>query len=305
MTGFGRAEIPLRPSGRAVIEIRTLNHRFLEIETRLPEGFQAFEDTVRTAVTRAVRRGQVRVSVVVRTGEMPSGVSFQAGAAKRYAAQLQRLKRQAGLSGEVTLGMVLGLPEVMVVAGKESLAVRHWKQIERAVIKALKEAVQMRRKEGGRLQKAIAQVLQTLQELVLKVRRRTPEFQKELERRLAERIETLLQAAPGTETVQDSQVLAEAASLVQATDVTEEVSRIGSHLKALEAVISGKKPEKLTATHETTASSPGRTMDFLAQELQREVNTLGTKLRDPAVVGWVVAMKGQIEKLREQSANLE
>lgn len=301
MTGFGRAEatLPRRPgsAGRAVVEVRTVNHRFLEVEARLPEGLQAFEENLRQAVGRWIQRGQVRVSVVVRPTEESLPVAFDEPLARSYAGRLQRLQHKLKVKGEITLPMLLSLPRVVTVQEREGAGVGQWPRVETAVQRALQQAVQMRRKEGRRLQKVLRQLARRLQDLTDKIRRKGKQIQADLEQRLAARIRVLCRSLPGGQP--DPKTLTtEAAALIQSADVREELDRMDSHLAALNAALKGHpSPRKGT--------SPGRTIDFLAQELHREVNTLGAKLRDRSLVSWVVEMKGQVEKIREQAANLE
>lgn len=301
MTGFGRAEatLPRRPgsAGRAVVEVRTVNHRFLEVEARLPEGLQAFEENLRQAVGRRIRRGQVRVSVMIRPSEESLPMTFDEPLARAYARQLQRLKRKLKLGGEITLQTVLGLPRVVTVPEREGAAAEQWPMVEPTVQRALHQAVQMRRQEGRRLQKVLQQLVGRLEELTGRVRRQGARVQKDLERRLAERIRVLCRTVPGGQP-DPQMVTTEAAALIQSTDVREELDRMDSHLAALRAALQGRASS-------ARGASPGRTIDFLAQELHREVNTLGTKLRDRSLAHWVVEMKGQVEKIREQAANIE
>ena len=276
------------------MEVRSVNHRFLEVECRLPEGLQGFEETVRAMVGRIVRRGQVRVSVALKAMREPPAVVFQSELARRYLTQLRSLKRGLGLTGEVTLEMILGLPQVISVAERNNApSVQLWRQIQRGVTEALEEAVQMRRQEGARLQKALTRLIETMERLHRMICREVPRVQRGLQKRLAARIEGVLRnAGSGIPATEPAAILTEAASFVQATDVSEELDRIESHFVALRKAVGGH-------------GSPGRTIDFLAQEFQREVNTLGTKLRDGSILRAVVNLKGQIEKLREQAANLE
>lgn len=299
MTGFGRAEVSIPPSGRAVVEIRAVNHRFLEVETRLPEGFQSWEEEVRTRVSRQLRRGQVRVSVSLKGSETLLPVEFNSAQARRYLKQLRQLERALGLRDAVTLELLMGLPQVMTAADREHPSTRQWPRVERAVEQALVHLVRMRRQEGARLQRVLLTEIRTLARLTGKVKRSAPMIHRQAQKKLAKRMETLLQSSPAP-AVSRSSVLAEAGTLAQASDVSEELARIDSHLTALTKTAQGEP-----AGTGPKSSSPGRTIDFLAQELQREVNTLGTKLRNGTVIQCVVAMKGQIEKLREQAANLE
>ena len=306
MTGFGRAETELPGAGRAVVEIRSVNHRFLEVDCRMPEGLQAFEEAVRALAGRKMLRGQVRVSVAVKGSREAASVIFQPQVARRYLRQLESFRRQLKVEGPVTLGMLLALPQVMAVAERNDFSsAAVWKRIERAVGQALDGAVRMRQREGARLEKALRHRIDLFEQLNNQIRQRVPVVQKGLQERLADRIQTALRGV-GREVPQDQErlVLTEAAALVQATDVSEELERIESHLTALRKTLAGQ-PAGASGSKRGEQTSPGRTFDFLAQELQREVNTLGTKLRDGTVGRWVVEFKGQIEKLREQAANIE
>ena len=300
MTGFGRATGAMAPSGRVEVEIRAVNHRFLEVEVRLPEGLQALEGSVRAVVARQARRGQVRVSIAVKQASVQPKVVFQTAVARYYLHQIRQFQRQMKADGPVKLETLFGLPQVFSIEKRELSAGRQWPSVERTLRRALAEMVQMRRREGGRLQEELRRLARLLKQSTDRIQRRVPEFQKRASDRLAERIKMAVKKASPALAENHRAILAEAVSMVQASDISEELARLGSHLEALNRAVSGVAP----AGGETTFS-PGRTIDFLAQEFQREVNTLGSKLRDNAVLQDVVAMKGQIEKLREQAANIE
>ena len=287
MTGFGRAEVALPKSGRAVVEVHSLNHKFLDVECRFPEGFQSLEEPVRALVAAAAGRGRIKVSLVLKTRETESPVIFQKDLARRYVSQLRKFQRQVGLSGAVTLEIILGLPQVMMAPKKIILPEQWWPFLKAGMAQALSEMKKMRQREGRHLAHVMRRLVSQLEGLHRKIRKRVPVATAKLEKKLAVRIQAL---AP---TADSGSVAGEAAALVQATDVSEELARIDSHLANLRRAVEGR------------VEGPGRTIDFLAQELQREVNTLGAKMRDESVVQWVIAMKGQIEKLREQAANVE
>lgn len=287
MTGFGRAEVSLPPSGRAIVEIHTLNHKFLELECRLPEGFQGFEEQIRSLVSREIRRGRVRVTVTLKAKGVRSPVVFQTALARRYLRQLRGFQRELKIPGSADLNLVLTLPQVVAAAEPELLPARWGSLLKTGVSQALSRTVRMRRQEGERLKKALLQLFHQLENLRRRIQGRVPLMQKQMEKKIAGRIQAVVPSAD------PRAVVAEAASLVQGTDVSEEMERIRSHLTALHQVMA------------QGAESPGRTIDFLAQELHREVNTVGSKIRDTAIVRQVIAMKGHIEKLREQAANVE
>lgn len=287
MTGFGRAQAPAPSGGHVVVEIQTLNHRFLDVECRLPEGFLMLEDLVRTMVGQHIRRGRVKVSLGVKAKKNPSAI-FQADVARRYLQQIQALQRRLKVPGEVTMDLLVGLPQVVAIPQADELVPAEWAApVKKGVAAALEHVVQMRRREGQRLQRLLSGILRTMETLSAHVRRQAPIVQKQLAARWRQRIQAMApEADPNT-------VAMQAAAFVQETDVREELDRIGSHLTALRQAVAGR------------AQNPGRTIDFLAQELHREVNTLGSKLRDGTVVQHVVEMKGLVEKLREQAANIE
>ncbi|MCM8794409.1 MAG: YicC family protein [Candidatus Omnitrophica bacterium] len=287
MTGFGRGEAVSPSLGRVVVEIQTLNHRFLDMEFRLPEGFLALEQALRARVAASIRRGRARIFVNVKSRKESAIAVFQQDVAKRYAVQLKQLQKKAGLSGAVTLETVLTLPHVVTMPSTADLSDQWAGAVGKAAAQALQRLAQMRRKEGGRLEKTLARLAGSLERLKDKTAQRVPEAQKNLEERIRGRLrEEVPQADPEA-------LLKEAAVFVRETDVSEELARLQSHLTALKQAISGK------------ADSPGRTIDFLAQELQRETNTLGVKVKDAQINRWVVEMKGLIEKIREQAANIE
>lgn len=303
MTGFGSAERPLSPSGRVTVEIRSVNSRFLEVETRLPEGFQPYEELIRGLVGKKARRGQVRVAVQVRSSMESVPVTFQTEMARQYLKQLRAFKKKLGLGGEVTLAMLLNLPQVTVSGKAGGMTARQWPEIYRAAEQAVEAMMQMRRKEGARLQKTFRKLAADFKAVVLKIRARVPAAERAMQQRLAERVRNALARADFSTTPADrTSLLSEAASIVQSSDVSEELARLDSHLVALQKAIEGKLENGLAKQGQ---GSVGRTIDFLAQEMQREVNTLGTKLRDPQVTGWVVGLKGQVEKMKEQAANIE
>lgn len=303
MTGFGRAEAALAPDADAVVEIRTLNHRFLETEVRLPEGWDGLEEPIRAAIGARLNRGRVRVAVALRCREAQTPVRFQAALARRYIKELHRLRRATGVSGPVTLEMVLGLPQVVRSDKPKGIPARWQGALRRSVDRALEEVVRMRRREGRRLERELQAHLKGFRLLHGRITKWVPVVQRRLARRLEERIRTAVREARGSSMPAASQAIAaEAAGFVQATDVSEELARIDSHLAALEQALAGKPAETRASKR---SAGPGRTIDFLAQELQREVNTLGSKMRDGRVVRWVVELKGRIEKIREQAANVE
>lgn len=287
MTGFGRAEVEILPFGRAVVEIRTLNHRYREIECRLNSGLESFEEPIRKMLGESIRRGQVRILVVFAAQRGKSAALIDEKMARAYCAQLHELKRRLKLKESVSLETILRLPQVVAAPERLIFPEKSWPALKKGIAQALSRVLRMREAEGRRLGRELFSLVEKMESLHREIRRHLPAISQGFEKRLRERIGTLIPSL-------DPKVLArEAVLLVQASDVSEEVQRLGSHLAALRAVLLG------------AGENPGRTVEFLSQELLREVNTLGTKVRENSILHRVVAMKNQIEKIREQAANLE
>ncbi len=287
MTGFGRAEIFLTPSGRAVIEIRSLNHRFLEVECRLPQGLEGLEDSIRQLLRRSLRRGRVRVSVTVKDDRVASAAGFHADVARRYVTGLRKLARELKVPAEISLPLLLSLPQVVTAPEPGLLPSRWARRLDLALREALGRLTTMRQKEGKRLARALAQQIGQMERSGAWIKRRLPKVQRAQARRFSARLRRMAAGLDPRATA------AQAASWVEAHDVTEELTRMSSHLAALRQAVEGR------------VKNPGRTLDFLAQELHREVNTLGSKAPEAAMVRRAVDMKNQIEKIKEQAANVE
>ena len=286
MTGFGRGEGAGPDGAHLSVEIQAVNHKFLDLEIRFPEGWGMLEEPVRATVAQAIRRGKVRVTGLVKRSESRRRTHFHPEAARRYVTQLKQLRRRSGAEGPVTLGMVLGLPGV-VEAQRESVQPLAWETLDPLVRRALDQMVRMRRREGRRLSRILLKQIEVYAGAYRKVRRQVPKIQQAARQRAVRKIRGMLGSGGRKEAV------AEAAQWLQGNEVSEELDRIQSHLTALKEAARGR------------IDNPGRSIDFLAQELHRETNTLGAKLRDGAVVKSLVAMKNQIEKIREQAANVE
>ena len=303
MTGFGRAEVALPTQGLALVEIQTLNHRFLEVECRLPDGFQGLEESLRQRVAQAIRRGRVKVWVHWKGKGPGSAPRFQEGIARQYLSELKAFQRQLRIPGTVTLETILNLPQVVVSERVEELPSSWGRAVQGAAAQALERVQRMRRQEGHRLKEELTRLTERFSLLVRRVRHRIPRANRSWERRLTQRIGKAARRTGLIESLDPKIVTQEIAGFVQGTDVTEEMARIESHLAGLRQLLAGR--EGATGRSRNSGESPGRTIDFLAQELQREVTTLGAKARDAAIIRSVVAMKGQVEKLREQAANIE
>jgi uncharacterized protein (TIGR00255 family) len=285
MTGYGRSSRQTE-LGLVTVEMRSTNHRYLELDVRLPNGLSALEERVAALLRGAVRRGRVEATVGVHAPRWSARrIAFDEQLLAQYYAALVQLKGRFGLKGSVTLEQLLGLPQAVTVSEERVPAERLWEAVRRAATDALEELVRARRREGAKLTADLRRQLQAISQHLRAVKRRLPAALAEQRRRLREQLRGLLGggAAPRLE---------QAAALVRDVDVHEELVRLESHLGQMRQALASGQPL-------------GKRLDFMGQELMRETNTLGAKVNDAQAAQHVVAMKECIEKIREQVQNLE
>ncbi len=287
MTGYGTATVPI-PSGRLTIEIRSVNQRFLDVRITAPREYALWEATCREAVRARVARG--RVEVYVGRSAPASGrshVVLDLAAAREYAAGWRKLKQALGLRGDLELGLFRGGEVFQTV--QIPLDVRaELPAAGRALQRALDGFDRERRREGANLQKDMLARIDRLSELHQEVQGLATSALADAHAKLSERLERLLKGAE----IDAARVAQEAAVLADRSDVTEELVRLASHLGALRQLLAGAEPA-------------GKQIEFLLQEVHREINTIGSKVNDLRVTRLVVEAKGEGERLREQVQNVE
>ena len=288
ITGYGRAS--RRTSGGMItVELRSTNHRYLEIDQRLSNGLSGLQSRVAQQIRGVVRRGRVEVAVVAQLDRSNDRrIVFDEALLRRYHDVLVDLKARFGLAGRVTLEHLLALPQAISVAETPSAPESVWDSVEQTLKAALQELVQARRQEGGKLVKDLRGQLQAIERHLRAVKRRLPEALRQQRHAMRQRLRELL----GPQAAGSSSQIEQAAALVRDADIHEELVRLESHLGYMRQTLVG---EPLV----------GKRLDFIAQELMREANTMGAKLNDPQAAQSVVAIKECIEKIREQVQNLE
>ena len=290
MTGFGRAET----TGAAftmTVEIRSVNHRHLDVALRVPRALASFETEARKLVASRVDRGRVDVAVQLTpaAGRATQQIVSDAPLAAEYMAQARAIARDIGVAGDVTLEWVLERPGVMRLQDVDPPdPASLWPALADALARALDALVLHRSTEGAALADGIAALADDLAREVDQITARAPAAALRREGRLRDRLKALV----GDVTRDESRILIEAATWAEKTDVAEELARLRAHLAQCRAMLDKGGPL-------------GRSLDFLIQELHREVNTIGSKADDLEVSQAVLTAKGIIEKMREQTQNLE
>lgn len=288
MTGYGRATTR-SPLGTITVELRSTNHRFLELEPRLPQGCTALQGRLTELVRQHLRRGRVEIVVLTQAGRWNHQiVTLNEPLLERYHAALTSLKGRFGLKGPITLEHLLSLPQAITVIEERPPVERSWEPIRQAAQHALRELVRSRQREGAVLVADVRAQLAAIERHVRAVKQWMPKALEQQRRQLRERVKHLL----GPDVSPTPAQLEQVAALAREADIHEELVRIGSHLAYMRHAL-------------TDAQLVGKRLDFLAQELMRETNTMGAKVNDPHAAQHVVDIKGCIEKIREQVQNLE
>jgi uncharacterized protein (TIGR00255 family) len=288
MTGFGAAEATA-PAGRYVAEARSVNHRFLEVLIRLPRDLAPLEDRVRGLVQGRILRGRAEIVIIRENyGKRARTVKVDVDLAKTFVTALYDLKQALELPGSADLAMVAGLPDMIKIEEQKEDLEESWAPIAEAVTRAVDRLVAMRETEGARLARDVAQRLDRLQERAAEVEARAPRVVQEYAARLSRRITELVGAVP----VDEGRMATEVAMFAERADIAEELTRFRSHLVQMRETLEGN-------------GAVGRTLEFIVQELGREANTMGSKANDLEISRAVIAIKGELESLREQIQNVE
>ncbi|MCF6188304.1 MAG: YicC family protein [Desulfobulbaceae bacterium] len=288
MTGFGRGEA--QAEGRTwTVEIKTVNHRFLDQRIVLPRSFSGLEERVKKLIAGRLDRGRVEVNVGLQ-GDTSAGVSLQVNMnlAEQYHRCLQQINEELGLGYHIGLGDMLTLRDVIRQQEEGVDLDAEWKTLSQAVTAALDECDRMREQEGQSLKNDLGGRLQSFTRIVRTIEEQVPELLELRQQELKVRIEKLLDGLD-MDPVRFAQ---EAAYMADKADVTEEIVRLHSHIDQFDRFLAGDEPV-------------GRRLDFLLQEFLREVNTLASKISNGSIAHLGVEMKNEIEKLREQVQNIE
>ena len=288
MTGFGTGELATS-AGRYVVEARSLNHRFLEVLVRLPRDLSPLEDRIRGLTQRRILRGRVEIAIIRENyGKRARTVKVDVDLAKTFTAALNDLKQALELPGTADLSMMVGLPDLIKIEEQKEDLEACWPAISEGLRQALDRLVAMRETEGARLTRDLEQRLERLFQRVDQVEQRAPVVVKDYAARLTRRIEELVGMVP----VDEGRVATEVAVFADRCDIAEEVTRFRSHLAQIRQTLGAE-------------GAIGRTLEFIVQELGREANTMGSKANDLEIARAVIAIKGELESLREQIQNVE
>ncbi|HUA38955.1 MAG TPA: YicC/YloC family endoribonuclease [Candidatus Sulfopaludibacter sp.] len=290
MTGYGRGGCA-QNGFKITVELSAVNRRQSEISLNLPRELEMLEAPMRDVINAKIARGRVMARVSVHAGgdKLSARMHINLPLARAYTTELNRLARQLKLAGQVTLDQLIRAPGVLQTDEELVEAEKIWPVLEKALKPALAALVQMREREGEHLTQDLAARIAIMRKAVEKIQKQAPRTVENYRQQLVERIKSAGLESPAPD---DERLLKEIVLFADRSDISEELTRLQSHFQQFEDCRKSKEPV-------------GRTLDFLAQEMNREVNTIGSKANDAAISREVVTLKAELEKFREQAQNVE
>ncbi|MFQ5658766.1 MAG: YicC/YloC family endoribonuclease [Candidatus Methylomirabilales bacterium] len=288
MTGYGRAE-GATATYLYTVEIQTFNHRFTDIRIRLPKALASLEHELHREVRERGRRGRFDVLVTEKLhGEIPRSLRVDRGAIQQYVNALREVQRELDLRGEVTIEALIGIRDLVSLEVAEVDLVEVRTVLRQLLHRALDEVESMRAKEGDNIARALEVCLADIEARLETVEARTPQVVEAYRTRIQQRVGALL----GGVLPEPDRIAHEVVLFADRSDITEECTRLKSHIQQFGTSLEGMGPQ-------------GRRLEFLLQEMHREVNTIGSKSTDAVISQAVVEIKADLERLREQVQNIE
>lgn len=287
LTGFGRASFT-DEAGRISVELKSVNNRFLQVDLHLPYGFNWVDGLIRQQVAQKISRGKVYLHLEAVDYNPNQDVIINRPLLKKLVDLSSEISGESGREMPVALDGLLSLPGVMKVDAKVVDNDEMWRRIQPVLEEALAHFVSARQREGENLAKDLKERSDALKTALSQIEEKLPEIREQFTKKFTERITELANKAG----VDESRLNTEIAIWVDRSDVSEEITRLRSHLKEFDNILDSDKPV-------------GRRLDFLVQEINREANTLGSKTSDVGIAQVVIDIKCEIEKIREQAQNIE
>ena len=288
MTGYGRAQKIL--NGRDIlVEIRSVNHRYYEYSSRIPRTYNYIDEKLKALLKNSISRGKVEVAVTINNIEgKDTEIAINKGTAEGYVQALRSISQELGLEDDLTLSKLIKLPDIFTVQKTPDDEEQVWNDVADVAQEAVSKFVEMRTTEGQRLRKDITDKADGILRMVMEVERLSPITVENYRARLYKKLSEILE----NKDIDEQRILTESAVFAEKIAVDEETVRLRSHISQLKARLGSDE-------------AVGRKLDFIVQEMNREVNTIGSKAQDLNITKIVVDMKAEIEKIREQIQNIE
>ena len=288
MTGFGRCEVQ-KDARKFTVELKGVNHRYLDVNIRMPKKLNFFETAIRTLLKSYATRGKVDIFITYEdSSQNQVAVKYNEALAAEYLKYLNRMAEEFGLENDVRVSTLSRYPEIFTMEEQAEDEEELWNGLKEAREGAFAQFVETRTTEGENLKKDILEKLGILEELVGYIEERSPQIVREYREKLEEKTKELLADAQ----IEDSRIAAEVILFADKICTDEEVVRLKSHISHMRNTLEEKE-------------GIGRKLDFIAQEMNREANTILSKANDIEVSDCAISLKTEIEKIREQIQNIE
>lgn len=287
MTGFGRGEYT-KDNMTFSVDVKSVNHRYSDISVRIPRIMSALEEKVRDFVNDKLSRGKIDIYINFDSMKQNAEVIVDSNLAAAYVNSLNTLKQQFDIRDDISLSLITRFPDILKLEAVEQDADQLWLILREALSLAVNSLVDMRTREGERLQKDLNGKLDSIQEIAEQIREKSYGVVDEYKNKLYERIKELTRDVQ----IEESRLLTEVAIFADKSSIDEEIVRLESHINEFKKAMNFNGPV-------------GKKLDFILQEMNREVNTIGSKATDLAIVNNVINIKTEIEKVREQVQNIE
>ncbi|MCI9083713.1 MAG: YicC family protein [Lachnospiraceae bacterium] len=288
MTGFGRCEV-VKGTRKITVEMKSVNHRYLDIGIKMPKKLNFFENTVRTLLKNYIQRGKIDIFVTYEDcTENQVLLKYNEDLAGEYVKYIRQMSEKFDLPLELSGACLSRYPEILVMETQE-MDEEEWRTLlEQAIRGAAEQFVETRIREGEQLREDLLGKLEVMSDYVQQIEQRSPEIVKEYRNRLTEKVQELLENTQ----LDESRILAETAIFADRICTDEEIVRLKTHISNMRTTLQ-------------TEESVGRKLDFIAQEMNREANTILSKANDMEVSEIAIDLKTDIEKVREQIQNIE
>ena len=288
MTGFGRCEIQ-KESRKFTVELKSVNHRYLDVNIRMPKKLNFFETAIRTLLKSYANRGKIDIFITYEDiSQAQVSVKYNAALAAEYLKYLRQMEEEFGLENDVRVSTLSRYPEVFTMEEQSEDGEELWNGLKEALEGAFGQFVETRKAEGENLKKDILSKLDSLEKEIVFVEERSPQIVAEYRAKLEDKMKELLADTQ----IEDSRIAAEVILFADKICTDEEVVRLKSHIQHMRNTLEEKE-------------GIGRKLDFIAQEMNREANTILSKANDLEVSNHAITLKTEIEKIREQIQNIE
>jgi uncharacterized protein (TIGR00255 family) len=289
MTGYGRGEVETQIH-KVTIEMKSVNHRYSEVLVKMPKKLNMFEDRIKNMVKNSISRGRLEIYI---NFDEQVGEDFMMkpnfAVIDQYVNSLNAIKDRYEIKEDISLSLLARYPDALSIEYKQADEELIWKLLEEAMQKTLNSMMEMRKNEGDKLAEDILGRVSGIQETLEKIEAQSPQLVEAYQTRLQDRIKELLS---GVAEVDEVKIIHEVAIFADKTNIAEEVVRLRSHFVQIEEICK-------------SGGAIGRKLDFLIQEMNREINTIGSKSPDINIANAVIEVKSEIEKIREQVQNIE